>query len=137
MAAGIALSEDDRRPWLDAVAAAAERQVAQTGGAVVACSALRRDYRDRLRAGLRSCVFIHLAGPKYLIEQRLANRQDHFVGKALLESQLKTLEPLEKGEAGFTLDISLPVGVLVQKAMDQLRQYQLAAEDAVTVTDGE
>jgi gluconokinase len=122
MAAGEALNDADRMPWLDAVAMAARLQLYCTGGAVVACSSLKRIYRDRLRASLPACRFIHLSGPRALIAERLANRQGHFVGETLLDSQLATLEPLEAGEPGFTLEISSPVDELVDRALEELRQ---------------
>jgi len=122
MAAGEALTDADRMPWLDAVAMAARLQLYCTGGAVVACSSLKRAYRDRLRASLPACRFVHLTGPRQLIAERLANRQGHFVGETLLDSQLATLEPLEAGEAGFTLEISRPVDALVDTALEKLRQ---------------
>ncbi len=84
MAAGIALGETDRLPWLDSGSRAARCRMESSGSAIVACSALRRTCRDRLRADLPSCVFVHLAGPKALIEDRLNRRQDHFAGIALL-----------------------------------------------------
>ncbi|WP_428643744.1 gluconokinase [Roseibium sp.] len=136
MLAGVALTEADRMPWLDAVAAAALRRISTTGIAVVACSALRRVYRERLNKALPGCVFIHLTGPEALIEDRLNNRKGHFVGKALLGSQLETLEPLEETEPGFTLDISLPIDTLVAEAMDHLRQFGLSAETAVGKRNG-
>lgn len=121
MAGGEALTDADRMPWLDAVAMAAQLQFYCTGGAVVACSSLKRAYRDRLRASLPACQFVHLAGPRALIAERLTNRQGHFVGEALLDSQLATLEPLEAGETGFTLEISRPVDQLVDSALEKLR----------------
>ncbi|MCK7615391.1 gluconokinase [Roseibium sediminicola] len=122
MSAGEALTDADRMPWLDAVAMAARLQLYCTGGAVVACSSLKRAYRERLRASLPACRFIHLSGPRALIAERLANRQGHFVGETLLDSQLATLEPLEAGETGFTLEISRPVDTLVDIALEELRQ---------------
>jgi len=124
MADGRALTDADRMPWLDAVALAARLQLYCTGGAVVACSSLKRAYRDRLRASLPGCRFVHLAGPRALIAERLSSRQGHFVGETLLDSQLETLEPLEAGETGFTLQISRPVDQLVDRALEELRHMQ-------------
>ncbi|AMN54274.1 hypothetical protein ACP90_19725 [Labrenzia sp. CP4] len=121
MAAGKALTDADRMPWLDAVSLAAKLQIYCAGGAVIACSSLKRAYRDRLRAALPTCIFVHLAGERGLIAERLGGRQGHFVGETLLDSQLATLEPLQVGEAGFSLDISRPVDELVDKAMKELR----------------
>jgi len=121
MSAGEALTDTDRMPWLDAVALAAKLKIYCEGGAVIACSSLKRSYRDRLRATLPSCLFIHLTGPRALIAERLTGRQGHFVGETLLDSQLATLEPLEAGEAGLTLQISRPIDRLVDSALEKLR----------------
>jgi len=121
MAGGEALTDADRMPWLDAVALAAKLQIHCEGGAVVACSSLKRAYRDRLRAALPNCVFVHLTGSRALIAERLAGREGHFVGEALLDSQLATLEPLEADESGFSLDISRSADQLVDGALEKLR----------------
>jgi gluconokinase len=122
MAEGIALSDADRTPWLNTVVEAAISRRDEAGGVVVACSALRKTYRDFLGKVLEPSIFVHLSGPKELIAQRLTDRQDHFVGKALLDSQLKTLEPLERGEPGFVLDISTSIDLVVEGALEGLRK---------------
>ncbi|MEM9632275.1 MAG: gluconokinase [Pseudomonadota bacterium] len=122
MSAGEALNDADRLPWLDAVGLAAQLQIYCTGGAIIACSSLKRTYRERLRASLKSCRFIHLTGSQSLIKERLADRKGHFVGETLLESQLATLEPLNDDEDGFTLEISSPVDQLADRALKELRQ---------------
>lgn len=101
MAAGTPLTDDDRRPWLDSIGAWANRH-----GGVVGCSALRRAYRDRLRAAAPGTVFVHLTGGRGLIENRMSHREGHFMPMALLDSQLATLEPLQADEAGVTVDVS-------------------------------
>lgn len=122
MAEGIALSDADRTPWLNTVTETAIAQRLETGGVVVACSALRKAYRNLLGRELEPCIFVHLSGPRELIAQRLAERQDHFVGKALLGSQLETLEPLQQDEPGFVLDISTSVDQVVDHALEGLRK---------------
>lgn len=93
MAAGTALTDEDRWPWLHRVGEA----VAVAGRAgrpvVVACSALRRAYRDRMRDVAGQVVFVHLHGSRERLEERLAQRKGHFMPSALLASQLATLEP--------------------------------------------
>lgn len=115
MAAGIALTDDDRWPWLDAVGAELAAGEA-AGGVIVACSALRRVYRDRLRAAAPGTVFVHLTGADALLAERAAARVDHFMPATLLASQLATLEPLQPDEAGVALDVIAPVTDLAEAA---------------------
>lgn len=103
MAAGTPLTDADRWPWLDRVAA----ELAARPPLVMACSALRRAYRDRIRAGAGGPVlFIHLTGPRQVIAERLAARKGHFMPPALLDSQLATLEPPGEGEEALVQDLS-------------------------------
>nr|WP_268235368.1 gluconokinase [Microbacterium sorbitolivorans] len=99
MAAGHPLTDEDRGPWLVTVGTrlAASHDV---GGVVVACSALRRAYRDLIRARAPETVFIHLTGPHQLLAERAQRRTGHFMPPALLESQLAALEPLDSDETG-------------------------------------
>jgi gluconokinase len=103
MSAGHPLDDNDREPWLGAIAGwAAER--AGRGG-VVSCSALKRRYRDRLRASVPELFFLHLDGPRELIAERLDTRKGHFMPPALLSSQFEALEPLGPDEAGAVIPI--------------------------------
>jgi gluconokinase len=89
MRRGIGLVDADRWPWLDRIAAL----LAEPGGStVVSCSALRRAYRDRLRAACPELRFVFLDGRRELIEQRLRVREAHYMPASLLQSQLQTLE---------------------------------------------
>jgi gluconokinase len=94
MGAGIALTDADRAPWLDRIGARLADAAALPQGAVIACSALRRVYRDRLRAlagpGLR---FVFLDGDKALIARRVAERRGHYMPVSLVDSQFAALEP--------------------------------------------
>ncbi len=101
MAAGIALTDADRWPWLDL---AGEWLAANPRG-VLSCSALRRTYRDRLRAHCASAFFVHLDGDRSLIARRQADRPGHFMPASLLESQFRDLEPLESDEPGVVVDV--------------------------------
>jgi carbohydrate kinase (thermoresistant glucokinase family) len=103
MSAGTPLTDADRAPWLRIVGAEIARSPA---GAVVACSALRRTYRDALRDGAPGTVFVHLDGSREQLAARLAVRLDHFMPASLLDTQLATLEPLGADEAGVVLDIA-------------------------------
>ena len=114
MAAGQALTDDDRAPWLDLVA---ERLAG--GDVVVACSALRRRYRDRLRSRAPGLRLVHLTGDALVIDDRMRKRE-HFMPVALLASQLATLEAPEPDEHAIVLDIGQPVEALVIGAVRSL-----------------
>lgn len=114
MSAGIPLGDDDRAPWLAKVAAwVAEHHGT---GAVLGCSALKKSYRDRLRAGNEDLFFVHLYGDRDVIARRVAGRPGHFMPASLVDSQYATLEPLTADEAGVTLDVDLGVDDLVDAA---------------------
>lgn len=115
MAAGTPLTDDDRMPWLAAVST--RLAGAGEGGLVLACSALRRSYRDAIRQQAPDTLFLHLHGSREVLEQRLAARAGHFMPAALLDSQLATLEPLETDEAGLVVDIAAPVPQVVAEAL--------------------
>ena len=120
MRAGLPLTDDDRWPWLHAVAAwIGEREAAGTGG-VVTCSALRRSYRDLLRAGRTNVWFLCLVGEYDLIRGRMERRTQHYMPATLLDSQLATLEALEPDEPGRVLDSGLPPDRLVLQAIGYL-----------------
>lgn len=117
MSVGIPLVDEDRWPWLDLTAA---RLGEEPGGMVIACSALRRVYRDRIVASVPDVVFVHLTGSVELLAQRANERIGHFMPAALLTSQLETLEDLDDDESGFTLDFSQPVAELVEEAAGRI-----------------
>src|SRR5262249_41593163 len=112
MRRGEALDDNDRAPWLGAVAQAIAGFKARDQGAVLACSALKRRYRDRLREADPDLGFVYLAAPRDVLVSRLAARRGHFMPKALLDSQLATLEQPGADENAVTLDASLPVETL-------------------------
>ena len=120
MAAGIPLDDADRMPWLRALAAWAGEQAARGRSTVMACSSLRRRYRDVLRGGADGTVFIHLDGPVEVIAERLAARRGHFMPPALLTSQEAVLEPLRPDEEGVVLDLRHDPDVLVSQAVEWL-----------------
>ncbi len=110
MAAGIPLTDADRWPWLDRVAQA----LACDTPLIIGCSALRRAYRDRIRAGAGGPVqFVHLAGRRAVIASRMAARIGHYMPPGLLDSQLATLEPPGPDEA-LTVSIEQPLADLIE-----------------------
>ena len=125
MAAGTPLTDDDRWPWLAVVGS--ELAAAGPHGLVLACSALRRSYRDAIRAQAPDTVFLHLHGSKEVLGSRLEGRSGHFMPAALLDSQLATLEPLESDEAGVVADIAEPVAGVVRSALAGLARLRAGA----------
>lgn len=118
MRQGIGLTDDERWPWLAAVADAALG--VQGRPVIIACSALRRSYRDFLRVRIGAFPILHLTGSPELIGDRLAHRQNHFAGGLLLESQLQTLEPPAEDEDALHLDIRLSPDDIVAAALARL-----------------
>ncbi|WP_240642101.1 gluconokinase [Microbacterium sulfonylureivorans] len=116
MAAGIPLTDDDRMPWLRVVGEAMAAETAQDRLAVVACSALRRYYRDTLRRAGGDVFFVQLDGSPELLAARINARTDHFMPPSLLASQLAALEPLEADEPGVVVSIDAPVDAIVAEA---------------------
>ena len=115
MAAGIPLDDADRAPWLDAVGA-----VLAAGSVVVACSALKRTYRDRLRAAAPDLELVFLDGSRELLASRMAARPGHFMPASLLDSQLATLEPPTADEHPVTVDVAVPVSEIVATLKERM-----------------
>jgi gluconokinase len=120
MRAGQPLDDADRAPWLEALAAWMTAEDARGRSTVIACSALRRAYRDVLRAGPPTLDFAHLDGPAEVVRQRMATREGHYMPASLLDSQLRTLEPLEPDESGVVLDLTHSPDELVAEAVSAL-----------------
>lgn len=117
MAAGHALRDEDRWPWLDRIGARLADVGAAPAGVVIACSALKRSYRDRIRAAAPGVRFVFLDGPAELIAARMAGRSGHYMPPALLASQLQTLEPPGDDEAdALRFDIAVPASEIVRRA---------------------
>jgi gluconokinase len=119
MRAGLPLTNEHRRPWLEAIAAALASCDQRGVHAVFTCSALRRAHRDSLRAAA-PVIFIHLTGPRELLAQRLASRAGHFFPPHLLDSQLDTLEAPGPDEA-WAADIRTPPHELACQLASRLR----------------
>lgn len=122
MSAGIALNDDDRWPWLTKIG---ETLAGHSGTILIGCSALKRVYRDLIRKTAGTPVtFIHCAGSRSLIAERMAKRPGHFMPTSLLDSQFAALELPGADEDAITLDIAAPLLDLVAKAMKQLLEDQ-------------
>jgi carbohydrate kinase (thermoresistant glucokinase family) len=117
MSSGIPLTDEQRLPWLRAVGRAMRVETDAGRDVVVACSALKRVYRDVLREGADADVaFIHVTADRDVLAQRIAARKGHFMPPALLDSQLVTLEPLGADENGVVVDVSGTVSQSVERA---------------------
>jgi gluconokinase len=103
MAAGQPLDDEDRWPWLAAVASWITEHTTAGIPGIITCSALKRIYRDRLRGD--NVVFVHLAGSKDQIGRRLSARLDHYMPASLLNSQIATLEPPGPDENVLVVDV--------------------------------
>lgn len=128
MSAGIALEDADRWPWLDRIAnylADSEQSPHGKAGAIVACSALKLIYRDRIRQQAGPVVFLFLDGKPGLIKQRMQDRKGHYMQAGLLDSQLQTLEKPSADESDvIALSIDQAVSNLLENAMAKLVAYQ-------------
>jgi len=120
MASGVALTDDDRWPWLEAIGDWIDVRRSSGAGAVVACSALRRAYRDLLRRGRPELAFCYLAVDPDHVRDRLARRRGHYMPASLLASQLATLEPLADDEPGVTVSAADEPAEVVVEARDAL-----------------
>jgi gluconokinase len=129
MSAGQPLTDEDRWPWLRAIAAEIESVCKNGQHTVIACSALKRAYRDILVDGRSDVRFVFLKGTQQLIGSRLGLRKGHFMPPGLLASQFKTLEPPGLDENPVTVSIDGSVEAIVE---DVLRQLKLRPADTDT-----
>ena len=119
MAAGRPLEDADRWPWLHTVG----RALADSGdaGLVMACSALKRSYRDAIRSEAAGVLFLHLHGEREVLARRLEGRSGHFMPPSLLDSQFATLEPLGADERSVVVDVDATVPEIVDAAVAGIR----------------
>ena len=122
MEAGTPLTDEDRWPWLRAVAELVARRDREGVSTVVTCSALKRSYRDVLRKAA-PVFFVHLAAPFEVLEERMHERTKHFMPTSLLHSQFDTLEDLGDDEAGAVVDVSPPLDEVVEEAVNAVRTH--------------
>ncbi|WP_244971423.1 gluconokinase [Paramicrobacterium chengjingii] len=127
MSHGIALNDSDRLPWLADIGRTLRDY--RDSGLVLACSALKRIYRDAIRWEVPNVIFVHATGDADLIAQRQSSRHGHFMPASLLESQLSTLQALSPDEIGFEVDIRDAVTAIVAQIFEQLPRIEhLAGE---------
>lgn len=120
MSRGEPLTDDDRWPWLDAIGGWVDARGAAGAGGVVTCSALKRIYRARLRAGRPALRLLHLVGDPALIGARQAARAGHFMPPSLMASQFATLETPEAAEGVIELSVEAAPELLVEAAISKL-----------------
>ena len=120
MHAGHPLTDEDRWPWLRAIADEIDRVCEAGGHVIIACSALRRAYRDVLLHSRKDVRLVYLDGTEPLIGDRLSHRKGHFMPPGLLASQFATLEPPAADEHAVRVSIDAPVETIVNDVLNQL-----------------
>jgi gluconokinase len=125
MSQGIPLDDADRLPWLQAIAAATDHMIAQGLSAAIACSALKRKYRDILIGKRPEVVLVYLKGSQELIGRRMANRAGHFMPPSLLVSQFVTLEEPEPDEHPIIVDVAAPSEAIVSDVIKAMQERGL------------
>jgi gluconokinase len=124
---GIPLTDDDRRPWLEAVAAWIDNTRRSREHAVVACSALKRRYRDVLIGSRADVRLIYLQGEETLIARRIATRHEHFMPRSLLHSQFEALEEPGPDEAPIIASIAPEPRAIVTRILSSLGMHKEAS----------
>jgi ribose 5-phosphate isomerase A len=120
MHAGIGLTDADRQPWLEAVAAWIDGQRAKGRPGIITCSALKRSYRNIVIGDRPEVRLVYLRGSRVLIAERLAGRHEHFMPASLLQSQIDTLEEPGPDEDPLIIDIGAPAGQLAEEIIRRL-----------------
>ena len=120
MKRGVPLTDEDRQPWLESLRAVIQRSLAANESAVLACSALKKKYRDRLRASSK-VKFVFLHGSRARIAEQLKHRRGHFMNPKLLESQFADLEEPKPSEDALTVEIGADPSRVVAEIMASLR----------------
>jgi len=123
MSDGTPLTDEDRGPWLRELASWIGGHHALGKSTVMACSALKREYRELLGEGAPGVHFLHMHGPAEVIWERLEARPDHFMPPALLRSQLETLERLHPDEAGREFDVCVDLDTLYDRVLTYVRDH--------------
>jgi gluconokinase len=121
---GQPLDDEDRWPWLQAIAELVAVKDLEGTSTVVTCSALKRSYRDVLRDAAPT-FFVHLHAPFEVLQGRMQLRTKHFMPTSLLHSQFDTLEELGDDESGVVVDVTPPVDEVVEEAVNAVRTHYL------------
>jgi carbohydrate kinase (thermoresistant glucokinase family) len=137
MAAGHALTDSDRGPWLEAIGDWMDRAIAAHRQAVVTCSALKRDYRDKLLAGRPEVLLVYLHGSRELLGSRLAGRHDHFFPADMLGSQLADLQEPEADEHPVTVEIDQPPEAIVTAVLSLMRRESASGKQPAGPATGQ
>jgi carbohydrate kinase (thermoresistant glucokinase family) len=136
MRAGHPLDDQDRAPWLAAIAALIDKHRDHGEAAVVACSALKRRYRDVIIGDRPDVRLVYLEGSRTLLAGRLADRKGHFMPARLLDSQLATLEPPSSDEHAVTVAVDSPVEIIVDRIIAALVPGGISAYGVVEKNEG-
>jgi gluconokinase len=121
MSQGIALTDDDRQPWLRTIRALIHHEIENNKNLVLACSALKASYRDMLRQGLNQVKIVYLKASQAVLQERMERRHGHFMPSSLLQSQLDTLEePTEDSTKSHTV-VTVNVNQPSEKVVEQIR----------------
>lgn len=123
MAAGHPLDDEDRAPWLEIIAERIGAELAEGKPIVVACSALKRRYRQQLISYAPSVVFVHLEGQRDIVAERQAHRDHEYMPNSLLDSQYATLEPLESDERSIIVDLAQTPAEMVRFVESKLADF--------------
>lgn len=129
MAHGIPLGDSDRQPWLEAIVADMDRHRQLGESVVLACSALKRRYRDFLRDDHDDVRFVYLHASRELLAERLGHRSGHFFDPALLDSQLATLEEPSPDEA-LRIDVGRPLTETIDRVVQAEQTTRVGVRDA-------
>jgi gluconokinase len=125
MSQGIPLDDADRLPWLHAIAEAIDGELAAGRSSIVACSALKRSYRDILIGERRNVALVYLKGSAELLGERLRRRKGHFMPPTLLESQFATLEEPGPDENPIVVSVAPPPEQIVDAVLSAMRAREL------------
>lgn len=126
MAAGNPLNDEDRAPWLEIIAERIGSELADGRPIVVACSSLKRKYRDQLTSYAPSTVFVHLNGERAVISERQSHRVHEYMPNTLLDSQFSTLEPLQNDERKIMVDLTMTPEQIVSFVVSELAALSAA-----------